>query len=82
MNLLILLGFKKKTSVQFSEEKTKMFNIFSQTRDKLLKLIEEQEAYTATQIDIKVKAQKEIDLTNESINSSKITIENLEKFIN
>lgn len=82
MNLLVLLGLKQKDSIHFSQEKSKMFNIFSQTRDKLLKLIEEQQSYVAEQIDIKVKAEKEIDLTNNSINSSKETITNLEKFIN
>lgn len=82
MNLLILLGLKKKNSIHFATEKSKMFNIFSQTRDKLVKLIADQEVHIAEQIDIVTKAQKEIDLTNESISSSKTTIENLEKFIN
>lgn len=82
MNLLVLLGFKKKTSVEFNQQKSEMFNIFTQTRDKLLKLTVEQQLYVDEQVTIKLKAQKEIDLTKESMESSAETISKLENFLN
>lgn len=82
MNLLILLGLKKKTSVEFNQQKSAMFNIFSQTRDKLLKLVVEQQLYVDEQTEIKLKAQKEIDVTKDSMEASAETITKLENFLN
>ena len=82
MNLLVLFGFKKKTSVEFNQQKNAMFNIFSQTRDKLSKLVAEQKEYIGKKIDIIDKAQQEIELTEKSIGSSVETIAKLENFLN
>lgn len=82
MNIAATLGLKKKTSIEFNQEKNAMFNIFSQTRDKLSKLIVEQQLYVDEQTDVKLKAQKEIDLTRESMESSAETIIKLENFLN
>ena len=82
MNLLVLFGFKKKTSVEFNQQKNAMFNIFSQTRDKLSKLVAEQKEYIGKKIDIIDKAQQEIELTEKSIESSVETIAKLENFLN
>jgi hypothetical protein len=82
MGLLVLLGLTKKTSVEFNQQKSKVFNIFLETRDKLVKLITEQQIYVDEQVEIKVKAQKEIDLTKESMRSSDEMILKLENFIN
>lgn len=82
MNLLVLFGFKKKTSVEFNQQKNARFNIFSQTRDKLSKLVAEQKEYIGKKIDIIDKAQQEIELTEKSIESSVETIAKLENFLN
>jgi len=82
MNLLVLFGFKKKTSVEFNQQKNAMFNIFSQTRDKLSKLVAEQKEYIGKKVDIIDKAQQEIELTEKSIESSVETIAKLENFLN
>ena len=81
MNLLVLLGFKKKTSVEFNQQKNAMFNIFSQTRDKLSKLVSKQKEYINKKVDIIDKAQQEIELTEKSIESSVETIAKLENFL-
>lgn len=82
MRLLVLLGLKRKTSVEFNQQKSKVFNIFLETRDKLAKLITEQQIYVDEQVEIKLKAQKEIDLTKESMRTSDEMILKLENFIN
>jgi hypothetical protein len=82
MGLLVLLGLKKKTAVEFNQQKSKVFDIFLQTRDKLLKLITEQQIYVDEQTEIKIKAQKEIELTKESMRTSDEMILKLENFIN
>lgn len=82
MNLSVLFGFKKKTSVEFNQQKNAMFNIFSQTRGKLSKLVAEQKEYIGKKIDIIDKAQQEIELTEKSIGSSVETIAKLENFLN
>lgn len=73
---------KKKTSIEFNKQKSSIFNIFAETRDKLLKLTVEQQLYVDEQTEIKLKAQKEIDLTRESMESSAETIAKLENFLN
>lgn len=82
MNLLVLFGFKKKTSVEFNQQKNAMFNIFLQTRDKLSKLVAEQKEYIGKKVDVIDKAQQEIELTEKSIESSVETIAKLENFLN
>jgi RNA polymerase-binding transcription factor DksA len=72
----------KKSAHRFSAKRSSILDVFTKTKQQLLTLISEQNAYVADKIDERNKINYEIEVTENSVTESEKLLRKIDEFLN
>ena len=78
----VLLKLLVGSSSKFSKKKSRILEVFTKTKEELIKVINQEQVYVEKLEQNVIELNQEIDLSKNSIESSKSILENINNLLN